>query len=192
MRIIAGSAKGRTILSVPVKKPVKPISSRIRQSLFDIIKIKLPASFFLDLFAGTGAVGLEALSRGAKKVVFVEKDSVCVKVIEKNIDRLGFRERAEAFRVNVFSGLEWLPYRCEGGKYDLIFMGPPYRDEHNAPLSLTSPALENIASSLLLAEKGWVVAQHHIKEKVVAPASFELFRTSKYGDTLVSFFRWAK
>lgn len=192
MRIIAGTAKGKIILSVPKKAPVRPISSRIRQSLFDIIRPKVPASIFLDLFAGTGAVGLEALSRGAGKVVFVEKERMCLRVIEKNLDRLGFRDRACVLKGDVLSGVEWLEHysRLEDGQgYDLIFMGPPYTGADKRRLDFTSRVLELVSASGILAESGWVAAQHHVKEQVKNPNGLEFFRRSKYGDTFISFFK---
>src|SRR5512137_1863258 len=110
MRIIAGTHGGRKIFSVPKDKFVKPISARIRQSVFDIIRPYVTGATFLDLYAGVGTVGLEALSRGAVKVVFVEKEGICLKTIEKNIAALGFTERAKALKADVLSGLKWLEH----------------------------------------------------------------------------------
>src|SRR5580658_5564521 len=123
MRIIAGSARGRRILSVPKSMPVRPISARIRQSLFDIIRPRVPGSRFLDLFAGTGAVGLEALSRGAERVVFVDADRRCLEVIEKNLERAGWSSKGQAFHANLLQPLTWIPYRARMETFDLIFMG---------------------------------------------------------------------
>src|SRR3989338_1256922 len=95
MRIIAGTHRGRKIFSVPKDKFVKPISARIRQSFFDIVRPYITGAVLLDLYAGVGTVGLEALSRGASKVVFVEKEGICVKTIEKNIAALEFTDKAK-------------------------------------------------------------------------------------------------
>ncbi|HVE14101.1 MAG TPA: 16S rRNA (guanine(966)-N(2))-methyltransferase RsmD [Elusimicrobiota bacterium] len=190
MRIIAGSARGRKILSVPMKmRSVRPISGRIRQSLFDILKPKITASRFLDLFAGTGAVGLEALSRGAESVVFVERDPKCVAVIEKNLVRVGWDKKAKALRGDATSPLSWLSYRSGVSEFDLIFMGPPYVDAEKRPLALSTGVLAHIAQAKILEKRGWVIVQHHQKEVPVAPPGLEQFRQSKYGDTRVSFFR---
>lgn len=189
MRIIAGSRKGRVLFSVPRKKTsVKPISSRIRQSVFDMLRPWITGSIFLDLYAGTGASGLEALSRGAQKAVFVEMDRFCVKVIERNVAHLGFGEQAVVVRGNVLSGLEWLKYHSHEG-FDIVFMGPPYRDEEDLPLHYTSKTLELAAAGNILSPGGFIVAQHHKKEPVAAPPGYELYRQAKYGDTLVSFVR---
>ncbi|MBI5244072.1 MAG: 16S rRNA (guanine(966)-N(2))-methyltransferase RsmD [Elusimicrobia bacterium] len=189
MRIIAGSARGRKILSVPKDSGVKPISGRIKQSLFDILRPKAPGSRFLDLFAGTGAVGLEALSRGAQSVVFVELDKRCAAVIEKNLERSGWSGKGRVFRANILSPLTWIPFRSGVEKFDLIFLGPPYRDASNRPLFYCKPVLANIASSQLLADDGWIAAQHHQKEIPPAPAGYDLFRQQRYGDSRVSFFK---
>jgi len=189
MRIIAGAGRGRKLLSVPKDSGVKPISGRIKQSLFDILRPKLPGSRFLDLYAGTGAVGLEALSRLAERAVFVEIDKRCVEVIEKNLARAGWTAKASVFRANVLAPLTWIAFRSGLDKFDLIFMGPPYRERDNRALFYCKPTLENIASSGLLAEDGWIVAQHHQKEDPPAPAGFVQFRRERYGDSRISFFK---
>ena len=191
MRIIAGSARGRRILSVPKDMPVRPISDRIKQSLFDILRPRLPGSRFLDLFAGTGAVGLEALSRGAEAAVFVDGDPRCVKVIERNLDRTGWKARGKVFRANILASLSWVSYRASLEAFDIVFLGPPYKDEQKRPLQYTQIVVANIAAAGLLSPDGWIVAQHQKKEAVATPEGLECFRRSKYGDTLVSFFRRA-
>ncbi|MCX5783974.1 MAG: 16S rRNA (guanine(966)-N(2))-methyltransferase RsmD [Elusimicrobia bacterium] len=191
MRIIAGSAKGGQILSVPKSKPVKPISSRIKQSVFDILRPRVTGSFFLDLFAGTGAVGLEALSRGAQKVFFIEREKFCLNVIDKNIARLGFAEKAKTFKADVTSNLSWLKLYCEEG-FDIVFLSPPYRDAKDKPLSLTGKTLAAVCGGNILSERGIAVAQHHCKEDFAIPQGFTIFRQEKYGDTLVDFLRKSK
>lgn len=191
MRIIAGQARGRRILSVPKSLAVRPISARIRQSLFDILRPRLPGSLFLDLFAGTGAVGLEALSRGAERAVFVDKDPRCVKVIEKNLARAAWAGKAAVLRGSLGASLAWIAYRSGTERFDIIFLGPPYVDEQKRPLRLSQGVLGLIASSGILDPDGWVVSQHHKKEPVAAPEGLEVFRESKYGDTVVSFLRRA-
>ena len=192
MRVIAGTRRGRSIFSVPKDKFVKPISARIRQSLFDILRPYITGSVFLDLYAGVGTVGIEALSRGAAKAVFVELDGLCVKTIEKNIEHLQFSEQAKVLKANVLSGLKWLEHYSDYQGYDIVFLGPPYRTEENLPLTYSARTLELMAEGGILAEKGMAVVQHHKKEAVPAPAGFEQVRQEKYGDTLVDFFRLVK
>ncbi|MCL2888736.1 MAG: 16S rRNA (guanine(966)-N(2))-methyltransferase RsmD [Elusimicrobia bacterium] len=186
MRIIAGTARGRKIFSVSKNMPVVPISDRIKQSVFDIIRPRLPGSYFLDLFSGTGNVALEALSRGALKAVMVDREVACVKNIKRNLEHLGFTERAEVVKADVLKGIDFLnAYAPEG--YDIIFVGPPYRDINEKPLSLSGPALAEAAKYNLLNKTGFIVLQHHKNEIFDVPAAFKIYREEKYGDTLVHF-----
>ena len=189
MRIIAGTARGRRIFSVSKNLPVKPISDRIKQSLFDILRPRITAAKMLDLFAGTGNVSLEALSRGALKTVMVDREGACIKNIHRNLAHLGFEDRAKVLKGDVLRPLDWLmPYSDNDG-YDIIFMGPPYRDQNNKMLALSEPALKNVADARLLAPNGIVILQTHKTEQFAIPDVFEMYRQEKYGDTLVHSFR---
>ncbi len=190
MRIIAGTARGRKLFSVSKKLPVKPISDRIKQSVFDILRPRITGAVFLDLFAGTGNVSMEALSRGAIKTVSAEKEIACLKAIKKNAEHLGFSDRATILKADLLKPLAWLSAYCEGDGYDIIFMGPPYRDIKNTPLFFTGPVLQQIAESKLLAPKGLIVAQHHKKETFEVPETLEIIREEKYGDTTVHFLQY--
>ena len=181
--------RGRLIASVPKTRNVKPISSRIRQSVFDILRPYLPGSVFLDLYGGVGTVGLEALSRGAASVVFVEKAGLCVKIIEKNVESLGFKEQAKVLKADVLSGLKWLEHYANYEGYDIIFLSPPYRDSENLPLSYTSKTLALIAEGGIMGPNCLIVAQHHKREKIEIPPGLEGTRKEQYGDTLVDFVR---
>ena len=169
--------------------PVKPISDRIKQSLFDILRPRITGAIMLDLFAGTGNVSLEALSRGALKTVMLDKEPACIKNIRRNLEHLGFADRAKVLRGDVLKPLDWLmPYSDNEG-YDIIFMGPPYRDINNKMLALSEPALNNVAEARLLAPNGIVIIQTHKTEEFAVPPSLTVYRTEKYGDTLVRFMR---
>ena len=192
MRIIAGTARGRRIFSVSKNLPVKPISDRIKQSLFDILRPRITGAIMLDLFAGTGNVSLEALSRGSLKTVMVDREPACIKNIHRNLEHLGFADRAKVLRGDVLKPLDWLmPYSDNEG-YDIIFMGPPYRDINNKMLSFSEPALKNVADSRLLSPNGIIILQNHKTEEFAVPASLEVYRVEKYGDTLVHFMRAAQ
>jgi len=192
MRIIAGTHRGRKIFSVPKEKFVKPISARIRQSFFDIVRPYVPGAVMLDLFAGVGTVGLEALSRGAAKVVFVEKEGICVKTIEKNLAHLGFAEKGKVLKADILSGLKWLEHFSDYKGYDIVFMGPPYRTDENLPLSYSVPVLKLLVEGGIAAPNAVIAVQHHKKEEVSAPDGLEHTRREKYGDTFVDFFRLKK
>ncbi len=192
MRIIAGTCRGRRIFSVPKEKFVKPISARIRQSFFDIVRPYVTGAVMLDLYAGVGTVGLEALSRGASKVVFVEKEGVCVKTIEKNLAHLGFSGRGKVLKADVLAGLKWLEHFADYQGYDLVFMGPPYRTAENLPLAYSVKTLELLAEAGIAKPSAVIAVQHHKKEEVPAPVGLEHVRREKYGDTFVDFFKVKK
>jgi len=191
MRILAGDSRGRPFKSVPKSLPVKPISSRIKKSVFDILRHWLAESRFLDLYAGTGAVGLEALSRGASSCFFVDRDKRCLAVIDENLKSLGLAARARTCYGDILQDLSWVAYRAGVSTFDLIYLGPPYRDEENRPLHYSTPSLARVVEADLLAPQGLILIQHHIKEEVVVPAGYERYRREKYGDSLVDFHRRA-
>jgi len=181
IRIIAGKLKKREIKGIPKDKELRPILSRIKKSLFDIIRPKIIGAKFLDLYAGTGSVGIEAVSRGADLVIFVEVDEKLVKILKKNLERFKIENQTEVYQRDILLGLEWLK-DFKGEKFfDIIFMGPPYKEK------IVSRTLELISDAGILKEKGIIIAQHHIKEKVETD-KFNLFRTEKYGDSILSFF----
>jgi 16S rRNA (guanine966-N2)-methyltransferase len=188
MRIQAGQHRGRWFKSVDKELPVKPISARIKKSLFDILRPRLGGAF-LDLYAGTGAVGLEALSRGAEFAFFVDKDKRCLAVIDENLKRLGFAAKGRTAWGDILADLSWVGYRSGRERYDIVFLGPPYRTEDNTPLQFSTPSLGRVAEAKLLAPGGWAVVQHHLKEKVETPPGLAHFRQEKYGDTLVDFYQ---
>ncbi len=189
MRIIAGEARGRLILSVPKTMMVKPISGRMRQSVFDILRPIVTGCHFLDLFAGTGAVGLEALSRGAGQVVFVDKDPVCVKVVESNLERFKWTAKGKVFRGDVLGNLSWIPFRSGVSEFDIVFLGPPYRTDKNVPLAYSKPVLQGIDQAGFLSKEGMVICQHHKKEDIGSIEGLKRFRLETYGDTTISFLR---
>lgn len=184
-KILAGTARGRSLKSLPDSYPVRPILGRIKKSLFDILQPKLASSRFLDIYAGTGSVGMEALSRGASFCCFVELDPRCIKLLNENLQLLKFDRQAKVVRADALGDLSHLT-----PAYDLIFMGPPYVDQQKNELSLTAPTLTNVVRCNLLAKSGTIIAQRHKKEPITdIPANLQQFREEKYGDTLVSFFK---
>ena len=108
-------------------------------------------AMWLDLFAGTGNVSLEALSRGALRVVSVDREPACIKNIHRNLAHLGFEDRARVIKADILKPLDFLLSYSDNEGYDIIFMGPPYRDLNNKMLSLSEPALKNVAEAKLLA-----------------------------------------
>jgi 16S rRNA (guanine966-N2)-methyltransferase len=189
LRIQSGSARGRSLRGLPKGYEVRPILARIRKSLFDILRPRIAGAQFLDLFAGVGTVGLEALSNGASRVVFVDIDKHSLRNIKKNVGILGFAERCEIHKGNATESLLWLG----GVKFDLVFMGPPYKDEKKNPLALTVPTLGRLLEAGLVGPESWIIGQHHKKETLEGlPDHWEVFRQNKYGDSLLTFFRLRK
>lgn len=189
MRIIAGGSRGRWFKGAPKELPVRPISARIKKSVFDILRPRLAEARVLDLYAGTGAVGLEALSRGARSAFFVDRDKRCLAVIEENLKRLGLAARGKTCYGDALQDLSWIPFRAGLDAFDLIYMGPPYRDDEGRMLAYSTPTLARVAEAGLLAPGGWALLQRYKKEKVELPPGFERFRQERYGDTDVEFLR---
>lgn len=189
MRILAGDSRGRRFKSVPKSLPVKPISSRIKKSVFDILRPWLGGAKFLDLYAGTGSVGLEALSRGADSAFFVDRDKRCLAVIEENLKALGLAGKGRTSYGDILQDLSWVAYRAGVPAFDLIYLGPPYRDEEDRPLHYSTPSLARVIEAGLPGPGALILLQHHVKEEVQVPAGWERFRREKYGDTFVDFHR---
>ena len=177
MRILLGKRKGKKLKSIEGHK-VRPLMGRVKKSLFDIIKDRIEESAFLDLFSGVGSVGIEALSRGAESVHFVEKDPECAEVILKNLKMCGFEKSSDIFIGDVFQ------FDSRNRKYDLIFLGPPYKE------NLVEKVLHIIGERSFLKKGGWVICQHHYKEKVNDRCgNLVQFRQKKYGITILTFFQ---
>jgi 16S rRNA (guanine966-N2)-methyltransferase len=185
VRIIGGSAKRRTLKSPAPSLGVRPILGRIKKSLFDILRPRLENAEFLDLYAGSGSVGVEALSRGAASVTFVDLNPNCLSVIRQNLSKLQLFDKAKVIRADAVKGLTHV-----GGPFDLIFMGPPYHDAKWNALHLTSPTLRAIGSASILKPGGWVIGQHHAKEVLDDDPRWQMFRRENYGDTRLSFFQY--
>jgi len=188
IRVQSGTARGRAIKSLPVGLEVRPILARIRKSLFDILRPRLAESRFLDLFAGTGTVGIEALSNGASFASFVDASPSSCRMIEKNLSELGFTGRSRVFQSDVVQQLPVLAV----GVFDIIFMGPPYKDEAKNPLALTVPGLHAVHKAGAATPDTLVIAQHHKKEPITdLPMGWSIVREKNYGDSVLTFFRWA-
>lgn len=138
MRVVAGSARGRRLKSPPDSCPTRPTADRVKEGIFDVLAPDLPGTDFLDLFAGSGSVGIEALSQGAAAAWFVENDPRCLKVIEENLALTGLKDRAKVYRGDVRRAFKY--FLKNNIKFDIMFFDPPYRqefyDEFLAPGSL--------------------------------------------------------
>ncbi len=183
MRVIAGSAKGRKLLSVP-GEGTRPITDRVKEALFNILNPELEGAVFLDLFGGTGGVGIEALSRGAERIVLVERAHKALEVIRRNLELTGFRAQAELVRGDAFHYLRSLP---EGPAFDLIYVAPPQYHE------MWAEALKMLDEKLLLTPDGRIIVQIHPKEYHALPLQrLALVRQRQYGSTLLLFYALAE
>ena len=187
MRIIAGKAKGR-LLVAPKARFLRPTTDRVKESLFNILPVD--GKSFLDLFAGAGSVGLEAVSRGASRVILVESHRSCAEAIRKNIERCGFVNipiegigvgpDIELVELSVDRGLRLLGHR--GESFDVIFADPPYEN------NLIGETLRLIRTQALMTQDGVLVVQHSAREEI--PAQREGYRIEdvrRYGETALSF-----
>ncbi|MDR1695443.1 MAG: RsmD family RNA methyltransferase [Endomicrobium sp.] len=187
LKVIAGDARGRTLKTLPQDDlSIRPMLGRMKKSVFDIIQFKIPGCKFLDLFAGVGQVGIEALSRGAGSAVFAELSDISLRLIKHNVNMLGYNDRAKIVKCNVITRFEQI-----ADKYDIVFMGPPYVDANKKALSLTYPVLKNAVRYGILKDDSVLIAQKHIKEPVGKVTGLDNFRTEKYGDTVVLFYKKA-
>ena len=180
MRIIAGSARGRR-LKTPRGKNTRPTSDRVREALFNILSPYIPGCSFLDLFAGSGAVGLEALSRGAARAVLVEADRTALAALRENVILTGFQDRAYILAREVKDALFYLGQR--GDKFDIIYLDPPYYQ------NLVEPTLQQIETAAVLRDGGIAVAESAVRDLVPTEIG-RLFRwrEKEYGDTCLNFY----
>ena len=178
MRIIGGEARGRKI-QLPAGCRIRPTADRVKKSLFDILH-PLTGKSFIDLFAGCGNVGLEALSRGACFAAFVEKEPRLAEAIRMNLELFGFSGRAEVFVKNAVKGTT--RFVETGSRFDIVFADPPYDEGF---LTEIPGWLEE---GDVLSEDSIVVIQHSVREKI--PESESTLVTTdqrRYGDTMLSF-----
>jgi len=184
MRIIAGTFKSRRLKTLP-GAATRPTSDRLRETLFNVLGASVRGAVFADAYAGSGAVGIEALSRGAEFVYFLESHRAAVRVIEANLKSLGLEEGYEILALDVLAGLRSLEQR--GVLFDAVFLDPPYKEtaEYRRTLALLS-------DSKLLAPGAVVIAEHHRKLALAEKfGTLARFRVLRQGDSSLSFYRSA-
>lgn len=180
MRVIAGSFKGRVL--APVRGRIRPTAARVREAIFNVLGPAVLEARVLDLFAGTGALGIEALSRGAGPAVFVEDHPEALKVLRRNLESLHLEDRTTVWPLPVQAALKKLAAR--GEHFGLAFLDPPYGG------GLAAAALAALAQRDLLLPQAWVVVEHSRREELPeADGRLQRRRVRRYGDTLVTFYR---
>ncbi len=192
MRIVAGQFRSRT-LQAPAGLATRPTSDRLRETLFNVLAPRIEGAAFLDLYAGSGAVGIEALSRGAASVEFVERDPAALAVLRANLAGLGLTER---FRIHAGGVGGWLRKLGSGGssgsalRFDLVFLDPPWVEagEYAGTLGLLGGG-QTPSGRGLLAPGALVIAEHRKKERLEDRyGALERTRLLKQGDAALSFY----
>lgn len=184
MRIIAGKYRGRKLKRPPSLK-TRPTSDRLRETLFNILAPRIEGARFLDLCAGSGAVGIEALSRGAAHVTFVDRSRKMYALIETNLNLLSVRD--DEIEVVNREALEFLGRRVkkEAEPFDIIFFDPPYTTDYEEVLDYIGEE-----SARLLVPEGVVVVEHHKKKDLEEEfGALRQYRTLKQGDSCLSFYK---
>lgn len=178
MRVIAGSAR-RLLLKAPDGMDTRPTADRVKESLFNMLNPDLYGCAFLDLFSGSGAIGIEALSRGAQRAVLVDASMECAGIIKQNLEVTKLGENAEIINEDVYAAIERLGQR--GDKFDIIFMDPPYAAGYYVPV------MEAIKKADILAAEGYIVAESAKGVDFTAAEGFKIFKERKCGPAVMNF-----
>ncbi len=176
MRIIGGTSRGRR-LSGPGALKIRPTADNVREALFNILADRVTDARVLDLFAGTGGVGIEALSRGAEHVTFVESSAAVARLLQANLKSSGFEEQAELRLMPVSRFLK----HAGVAPYDIIFLDPPYGTRD------TEKVLPSLGADVMIRPNGVVIVEHFHKSPLVDQfGDLVLMKTYRYGDSCLS------
>jgi len=181
MRIISGEFKGRVI---EMPKGIRPTSDRVREALFEIFKGRIEGAGFLDLYCGSGAVGIEAFSRGAKSVAFVDNSAGCISVLKKNLTQLDILGLSSLNIYNKDSIKAIEAFQARSMSFDVVFLDPPYYKD------MARNTLMALSNYDILARNAIIVAELYKKEDLPEEAGrLKRIRTSRYGDTKLEFYK---
>ncbi|HUI24845.1 MAG TPA: pantetheine-phosphate adenylyltransferase [Candidatus Kryptonia bacterium] len=185
MRVIAGSAKGRR-LKTSSGRATRPTADRVKEAMFSILgsRVDLEGAEVLDLFAGSGALGIEALSRGARGVVFVEERRAAIRALQQNLDACKFAALSRVLPINTTAALRRLAR--DGRRFDGVLLDPPYRE------GLVATTLEQLIAAAIVRPGGWIAVEHHLDEPPPRLATLHLTQTRRYGKTAVTLLRVPK
>jgi len=181
LRVISGSAKGLKLITLEGMS-TRPTTDRVKENLFNIIAPYIADSIVLDLFAGSGSLGIEALSRGAQSVVFSDQSEKSIEIINKNLKNTKFLEKSEVFWGEAQLILKKLSH--QGKKFDIIFLDPPYKNE------IVPKILHDLQISGILNDRVLIVAETDIVDELPNElGSLIVSKIQKYGKTKLTFFR---
>lgn len=182
MRVIAGKYKGR-VLKMPKSADVRPTQDRIKESMFEILKTCIADADVLELFAGSGSLGIEALSRGAKSVVFVEREDKCIDIINENLDKLHVDTGADVIKSDAFRAIR--NFSEQGARFGVVIADPPYRAEYIIRKLLIKFNMYDILKPPFI-----VVIEHSKKDHIPQKeGNIILLKQYNYGDTILSVYR---
>lgn len=176
MKIISGKYKGRVLEGFDIAG-TRPTMDRVKESVFAMIQTWLEDAIVLDLFAGSGNLGIEALSEGAQEIYLVDKNKKACQVIKRNINKIGI-EASDIFCGDYKSALE--KYQEQSIKFDIIFLDPPYQTD------LVKKSMEVIEKYELLSKNGIIVAESNTLDKIIYSDKLEIVKSKKYGDKVVA------
>lgn len=180
MRVIGGNYRGRK-LECPEGIDIRPTTDRVKENIFNILAPKIPYSSFLDLFSGSGGIGIEAISRSANDVVFVDGNSESIKALKHNLSLLKLEEGFRIVHNDVFEALDGFE---NTKKFDIIFMDAPYKQ------GIYQKVLEKISELHVVEEDGIIVVERHVEDLwETLPKNLELVKERKYGSIVLSFFQ---
>ena len=181
MRIIAGKARGHKLIS-PATMETRPTLDRVKEAMFSSIQLYIPEAYVVDVFAGTGSLGLEAASRGAKEVYLFDKSDTTFPLLKQNVENLKFQDFCFPMNIDAYVGLKNLA--SKGKKFDVIFIDPPYCRE------MIPEAMKIVYENGLLAEDGIIVTKiDSIEEIYEGYESIKLKKSKKYGNTTVCYYK---
>ena len=191
MRVIAGAFKGRRLIAPKGNRDVRPTADRVKESVFSIVRQQIIDANFLDLCAGTGNIGIEALSRGAKHVTFLERDPRCIQIIKQNLRTCGLvagpQARHSLLRRDAVKGISYL--QKQDAAFEIIYFDPPYGTDLERIPELYTTCLALFAENSLLRTSGTLLVEH--AKRFVVPdkvGNLTRSRQAAYGDTVVSFY----
>jgi 16S rRNA (guanine966-N2)-methyltransferase len=187
LRIIGGIVRGRKLLTPgkgPDDRAIRPTSARAREAVFNIIGSEVWGANVLDLFAGTGAMGLEALSRGAATAIFVDNNSAAARLLGRNIDRCDFTDQATVVRRDATKGFGFLREFVPAAGFSLIFIDPPYRQKIDGLM------LDKLGRPGILAESGLLIFEHAAERRLPEEIGrLQLVDQRRYGEAGFGFYR---
>lgn len=181
MRVISGYAKGHKLVA-PKGFDTRPTTDRIKESLFNIISNDLNGIYFLDLFSGTGSIGIEALSRGAEKSFFVDYSKECEQIIIKNLKATKMYDKAIVIKDKAVDAIYNI--KKKDVKFDIIFMDPPYGGQH------IENTLKSILHTNILSQDGYIIIEQGINDIFPAIEGFDILRIKDYKTTKMTFIKY--